>query len=147
MRRSTGWNVIRWAEFGALAADAAVALANALLGSGVEVPTGLLTLLALVSKALRATLRVVTDRPSSSVSPASWVVAAILALTTMIAAEVGPRDGIQREVVDAVVRDDAPTSDAGPGHGDPGDPGDPGTGSDSDGPLADPGDHLPGVAD
>lgn len=80
--RSKGWSVVRWSEFVILVASAVVSALDVFFQLNLPLSPGIAAGLAILSKTLRALLQMY-GRPSSSMSPSSWIVAYVLALITI----------------------------------------------------------------
>jgi len=95
--RAGAWNTVRGLEWAALVVAALLGVGEAILGHGAGlVPPAVIAAVAVAVKALRAVLAVTADVRSSTVSPASWAVAVVLALVGSLAGEVA---GQKQEVV------------------------------------------------
>jgi len=101
--RTGAWNTVRGLEWAALVVAALLGVGEAVLGHGAGlVPPAVIAAIAVAVKALRAVLAVTADVRSSTVSPASWAVAVILALVGSLAGEVA---GSKQEVVQKAVHE------------------------------------------
>lgn len=126
MKRNLGWSVVRYSEFAVLVLSVILAAIENIEAHPMLVSPRLLAALALASKLIRAVLTLVGQQ-SSTVSLTSWIVAIILAATTVLlpGAGVRPPSAGLGGVPDAVEVNDATTDimlapDTGPvpdGHG------------------------------